>query len=340
MKLKLSTAYVKRSKKVNKKGAGGAKRRRGRLGSSSLTFLVFFALAAGFWVLNRMQTKLSRELEIPISLKEVPLSYAVRSVHLQDTIRLRVEDLGFQHIRYDINGFAPIVLPLRYDKSNAPYLALNKGELKQEIAARLSPTAVVLRQSVESYHLDLEARRKKIVPVELVADLNVASGYTITKKTIIPDSMVVYGEHSVLDTLNSLKTVALESDELTSSLNQKLSLLLPYGVHSSAEEVLVDVEVEELTEQVFTCPIRKLNVPLGLNLIALPSNVTIRMTLPRSYHSDLREADIIPTINYQDILEAEDKDISELKVLLKDCPRFIRSVHIEPEQVQFVLEQD
>ncbi len=337
MKLKLSTTSFKRSKKIDKKSLGGGKRRQKRLGTSPLTFLVFFALASAFWVLNRMQTKLSRELDIAVSLKALPLSYSVENHYFQDTIHLRVLDLGFQHIRYDINGLSPITLPLRYDKNNRPYLALSKEELKQEIAMRLSPTAFVQRQSVESYHLDLEPRKKKKVPIKLQADLEVESGYAIVSQTLIPDSVVVYGERSVLDTLQALKSVYLENQGLTTSLSQKLKLALPYGVNCDSDEVLVNVEVEELTEQVFTCPIRKLNVPEGLSLIALPSNVVVRMTLPRSYHTDLREADIIPTIDYKATLG--DKELSELKVVLKDCPKFISSVHIEPESVQFVVEK-
>ncbi len=338
MKLKLSTSLVKSQKKLGKNSRGGGKRR-GRLGSSSLTFLVFFALASGFWVLNRMQTKLSRELYLPISLEELPLSYSIKKRHFQDTIRLRVLDFGFEHIRYDVNGLAPIVLPLRYDKNDKPYLALSKEELSQEIATRLSSTAFVQRRSVEAYHLALEARKKKKLPIKLQARLDVASGYTIVEQTLIPDSLVVYGESSVLDTLHSLKSVLLESEGLTSSINKKLKLILPYGVYSASEDVLVNIEVEELTEQVFTCPIRKLNVPDGLNLIALPSNVSVRMTLPRSYHNDLREADIIPTINYQSILESKDKELTELPVELGDYPKFIRSIHIEPKEVQFVVEE-
>ncbi len=338
MKLNLSTTSFKRSKKLDKKGLGGAKRRRKRFGASPLTFFVFFALASAFWVLNRMQTKLSRELDIVVSLKELPLSYSVKNHYYQDTIHLRVLDFGFEHIRYDINELAPIMLPLHYDKNNHPYLSLNKEELKQEIAMRLSPTAFVQRQSVESYHLDLEPRKKKKVPIELQAKLETASGYTIMKQTLIPDSVFVYGERSVLDSLKSLQCVYPKNKNLSSSLSQKLKLALPYGVHSDSDEVLLNVEVEELTEQVFTCPIRKLNVPQGIKLIALPSDVIVRMTLPRPCHNDLHEADIVPMIDYRSA--SEDEEVSELEVVLKNYPDFIRSVHIEPKSVQFVIEKE
>ncbi len=338
MKLKLSTTSFKRSKKLDKKGLGGAKRRRWRLRTSPLTFLVFFALASAFWVLNRMQTKLSRDLDIIVSLENLPPAYTIQKAQFQDTIHLRILDFGFQHIRYDINGFAPIVLPLRYNKNNKPYLALSKEALKQEITTRLSPTAIVQRQNIEVYHLNLKPRLRKKLPIKFQGELNLANGYTITKQTVKPDSIIVYGEHSVLDTLKSIKNIYFKSDELTSPLNKKLKLALPNNVHSLNKGIKLEVQVEQLTEKVFSCPIRTLSTPKGFNLIALPSNVIVKVTLPRSFHNKLTEADIIPTINYLSTLQ--DKNISKLEVKLKDYPKFIRSIHIEPKRVQFVIEKE
>ncbi len=339
MKLKLSTPFARKQKKASKQSIGEGRRRKRRFSSAPLTFLIFFALASGFWLLNRMQTELSRDLRIPISLEELPPAYTISSLHFKDTICIRVQDIGFQHVRYDLNQIPPIVLPLRYTKDNKPYLALSKDELMQEIMTRLSGTAVVQRQNVESYYLLLKARGRKKVPIELNAELSLASGYTLVKQTVIPDSILVYGEWSVLRDLKTIKTEAYKAKEVSEALDKKLKLDLPYGVHSQTSSVLYNVEVEELTEQVFTCPIRKLNVPKGLNMIALPSSVVVRMTLPRSYHSKLREADIVPFIDYQKLAESKEDELSELEVKLIDFPDFIQSISIEPKQVQFVVEK-
>ncbi len=339
MKLKLSTPFARKQKKASKQSVGEGRRRKRRLSSAPLTFLIFFALASGFWLLNRMQTKLSRDLRIPISLEELPPAYMISNFHFKDTITLRVQDVGFQQVRYELNEFQPIVLPLRYTKDNKPYLALSKDELRQEIMTRLSSSAVVQRQNIESYYLLLKARRRKKLAVELNADIAVASGYTMVKQTLIPDSVLVYGEQSVLKKLKTVKTELCEVKDVKNTLDRKLQLKLPYGVHSQTNSVLFNVEVEELTEQVFTCPIRKLNVPKGIKMIALPSNVVVRMTLPRSYHSKLREADIVPFIDYQKVAESKDGELSELEVKLIDYPKFIQGINIEPKQVQFVIEK-
>ncbi len=339
MKLRLSTTFAGKQKKLAKKGVGEGRRRKRQFRPAPLTFFIFFLLAFAFWLLNRMQTPLSRELKIPISLEQLPPAYTVSSPSRPDTVILLVKDNGFKHLRYDMNDFAPIVLPLRYNKKNKPYFALSKDELRQEIATRLSPTAVIQRQSVESIHLNLEARQQRRLALKLDGLIASANGYVIMKQELVPDSILVYGDRSLLSGLESIKTETYKNLEVKGALSKSLLLRLPDGVDSPTKRADVKVEVEELTEQVFTCPIRLLNVPKWTNLIALPSSVVVRVTLPRSFHRKLREADIIPVIDYNVIQEAEDRDLTDLTVTLADCPSFIQSFSIEPKTVQFVLEK-
>ncbi len=310
------------------------------LGSKLIAYLFFLALAFGFWFLNQMQTPISRTIEIPVSLKNLPPSYSLRNKHFQDTIRLRVRDVGFRHIRYDMNGFTPIVLPLHYTDRNQPYLALNKQSLRDEVIRRLSSTALIQQQSVESYYLALEPRANKEVPVLLNGTIHLADGYTIVKQSFSPNRVTLYGDRSILDTIKFIKTEVFEASNIDEAYSKRLKLLLPNDVYAKDKEASLDLDVEELTQQVYTTQIRRVNVPKGVRLVVLPSSATVRITLPRSRYKDIKDTDFIPTVDYRDIAKLSSDDARDLPVMLHDTPDFIRQVSVSPKNVQFVIEQE
>ncbi|MDO4692419.1 MAG: hypothetical protein Q4A64_06070 [Porphyromonadaceae bacterium] len=337
--MKLNLGSSDSSHKV-KKSAKGSKRilRSSRL----LTFIFFLGVAFVFWILQRLQGDFVRSISIPIVYDSIALNNALGG-NVPETLDLQVQDKGFEHIRYSLDGMEPIILKTSREAAGREYIGISKQELKTQIEQRLSSSAQVLQQSVSDIHVLLHKRVSKRVPIMLGSDPSTAAGFTASAVELHPADVVIFGTKESLDSINQIGTQALAQRELRQSISSNVDLILPAGVYCQTRQVRVHVTIEELTEQSFTLPVQTRGVPTGYVLHPLPSSVTVLLTIPRSRYADLVEADVELSINYAEALaDRNDTDTiapRQLPVELSKYPDWVKRYSLKPEAIQFVLER-
>lgn len=337
--MKLNLGSSDSSHKV-KKSARGSKRilRSSRL----LTFIFFLGVAFGFWILQRLQGDFTRPISIPIAYDSIALNNALGG-DVPESLELQVQDKGFEHIRYSLDGMEPIVLKTSREATGREYIGISKQELKAQIEQRLSPSAQVLQQSVGDIHVVLQKRVSKRVPIVLGSDPSTAAGFTASAVELHPTDIVIFGTKESLDTIQQISTGAISQRELRESISSNVDLIMPAGAYCQTRQARVHVTIEELTEQSFTLPVQTRGVPVGYVLHPLPSSVTVLLTLPRSRYADLVEADVELSVNYAEATASRQSGDTiaprQLTVQLTKRPDWIKRYSLKPEAVQFVLEK-
>ncbi|MDO4707333.1 MAG: hypothetical protein Q4A61_02765 [Porphyromonadaceae bacterium] len=336
MKLNLERGLTSRNR--SSKSVSGDKRR--RRSSQTLTFVFFVALAFFFWVLQRMQSDVVRTLYIPLVVDSLcihnqPIDSLPRFVEVE------VLDKGFEHIRYTLDDLEPIHLGAIRDPHRGLCIGIDRRELAAALTQRLSPSAVILRQSVQELSIGLRARGRKRLPLQLEAVPIAALGFTTSSVSIEPDSITVYGDKSELQALGAILLPNIYND-IKSSFEGIVSLKLAEGLQSDIRQVRLSIEVEELTEQSFTLPIAIHGIPEGYRLMPLPSVATVLLTIPRSRYADLSEVDIELSATYtpaEDWERGQRASDRTLPVMISKAPEWIKRYSIKPERIQFVLEK-
>lgn len=320
------------------KSASGTKRR--KRSSQTLTFVLFICLAFFFWVLQRLQGDVVQTLYIPLntdslSLKNQPLH--TLPLHIE----LEVQDRGFEHLRYAIEGIPSIALRKLQTPEGETTIGLEKTELASALTHRLSPTALILRQSLQELSIRIKDRASKRVAIALERMPTAGSGLTTISVRLQPDSVKVYGDKHQLDTLKAIR-LPNQYNDLKSSFQGSIPLKLPDGLYSSTHQVQLTIEVEELTEQSFTLPLIAQGVPEGYSLMPLPNMGTVVLTIPRSKYADLNAVDVELSVLYTPADEWEREQRASdrtLPVYLTKAPEWVKKYSIKPERVQFVLEK-
>ena len=121
------------------------------------------------------------------------------------------------------------------------------------------------------------------VPVRKVQALTFEPQYMpLHPMSVTPDSVLVYGEPSRLESIDYILTRPIDLWGLRSSVHGTVKLEVPSGVRLSDTEVVYSMEVSRYVEKSVEVEIQTRNVPRGQELVVLPSTaeVVFRMVFP------------------------------------------------------------
>ena len=87
-------------------------------------------------------------------------------------------------------------------------------------------------------------RMEKKVPIQANVVGNVPIGYRIKRVVIEPKELTIVGKESILNGIDGVKTIDIPVHGATSSFTGGYSLVLPEGVTTTTDRVVVKVEIE------------------------------------------------------------------------------------------------
>ena len=87
-------------------------------------------------------------------------------------------------------------------------------------------------------------RMEKKVPVQANVVGNVPSGYTVKRVVVEPKELTIVGKESILNGIDGVKTIDIPVNGATGSFTGNYSFVLPEGVTTSTDRVVVKVEIE------------------------------------------------------------------------------------------------
>lgn len=151
-----------------------------------------------------------------------------------------------------------------------------------------------------------------------------------------PDSVIVTGPLTILDTLKSVVTEPVEVNYLTDSLVKSFSLQKIDQLEFNKKKINVIIPVDKFTETTVNSDIKTKNVPDTLDLKTFPTSVRIIYRVTLSHYDEVKPDVLKPYVDYQDI----DKTISsKLTVWLTDTPEYIYGIKIVPASVEYLIEK-
>ena len=85
---------------------------------------------------------------------------------------------------------------------------------------------------------------EKKVQVKTNVVCNVPKGYTVKRVVVEPKELTIVGKESILNGIDGVKTIDIPIHGATSSFTGGYSLVLPEGVTTTTDRVVVKVEIE------------------------------------------------------------------------------------------------
>lgn len=309
-----------------------------KMSREALVFAVFVLLSAAFWLTQALNETSELELEYDLELENVPEGTVITS-ELPSPMHITVRDKGTSLIRYYAQ-FRRRKLEIdftQYDRGiSYGHVVLPHTDVQKLLAASLdaSTRIVTIRPDTLEYYYTRGVSKR--VPVEFVGRVETDALSYISSLTIEPDSVTVWAEEHFLDSLNVINTVATTLTDLRKSTTRQIPLAPMKGVKLVPEQVTLTAEVDVYSEKSVNVPIIGTNFPAGYTLRTFPTSATITFRVGSRDFGRYTEENFVLTATYEELISRPD---STFRLQLRSIPEGVSQVRINPEVVQFLIEQ-
>ena len=176
---------------------------------------------------------------------------------------------------------------------------------------------------------------EKVFTVVPQIEINLRAGYLIDSSLkVTPDSILVSGPKSILDTLNSIQSESIIADDLYENFRKKVNLRSIPEIQLSESKVTVEVAVSRYTEKEFLLNVEVINLPLGTRVKLFPPKAKVRVTLPLSVLRTIKTSDFNLVVDYNNIFKDVEK---KLDLIMIRRPSSVKKVILEPKKVNYLI---
>ena len=295
-------------------------------------FLFFVLLSFTFWISTKLSNTYTVDQSFSINWVDVPEGIIIHSNNRE--IKASITASGIDILIYRlINKSLNISLEQgKFDSKIGDVSIENQQFSIQNQFFGNTKLNFIIPKSLDFNFSILD---EKVIAVIPNVQINLRAGYLSDAPIkIIPDSILVRGPKSILDTLGSIKTKYIEVEDVYESLSKKISLQLIPEIQLSESSANIELSVSRYSEKEFTLEIGLINTPEGIRVKLFPPKAKIRATLPLSVLRTVKASDFNLVVDYNDI---EKKDSEKLQLILIEQPPSIKKLIFDPQRVNYLI---
>ena len=309
-----------------------------KLSREAFVFAVFVLISASFWLIQVLNETSELEQEYDLLLENVPEGVVITS-ELPSPIQITVRDKGTSLLRYWAHvGRQVLKVDFKdYDKGAANgHVVVPHADLQKLLQPSLDASSriVAIRPDTLEYYYNRGLPKR--VPVEFVGTVEPDELSYLASMKLEPDSVTVWAEEHFLDSLNVVYTTSTTLTNLSQSTSLQIPLLALKGAKFVPAEVTLTAEVDVYTEKQVRVPIIGTNFPGGYTLRTFPSSATVTFRVGAKDYKSITEDNFVLTATYEELMSQSD---SVIHLHLRSVPDGVSQVRIQPETVQFLIEQ-
>lgn len=326
-------------------------------GGRWLILLLCILLAAIIWLIQTLDNTYTKSIEMSVVAPVLPDSYStLGDKNLPEVVEVRVTARGGRLFGFALQEIFSKTPPLKLVVDtllldpNGGYWSFTGEELTRQVRNsypllsdffKPGEVQINVRPDVIGFNYEQLSERKLPVYFNSQVDLGGESNRLLMSLELIPDEVTAYGPSSLLDKIE-LESAVISTDTLPlivqsdSVSYHRVALLQPEGVRLFPDSVTVRVNVELLAYNSFVnTDIAVRNLPEGYVIRLFPSAVKITFLALSDVDVDEIKSEIMLYVDADDIAPGSNK----LKVRLRQIPEEIHMIQLEPDRVEYIVEE-
>lgn len=295
-----------------------------------VSLLLCMLLSAGIWLVHNLSQRYSEIVSVPVVAESNIEGHARRSSS-EMTASAMVNASGFHLIRLGSTSKKPALVEI----ATADLVHTEGDYYSVPVSSMYKYVSDIFGEGVnlESFISgDLEFKfpteNHKKVPVKPVQIISFKPQYmAVGEMSVIPDSVVVYGDPIRLEGVESVLTKPISHKDIRNSVHGNVRLQIPPGMRLSQKDVVYSLDVTRYVEIGATVKVGTRNVPSGRKLSVLPSTATVafRCVFP------MIDNPVDRTEFYVDYKDFEQSITGRCVVRCEGLPEGVISYEIDPE---------
>lgn len=304
-------------------------------GRNILTFLVFLAISAVFWVLLALNDDVQHDYNINVQLEGFPEHVTILSGY-NPSLSIAVKDKGSSLLRFELGNHP--TMKLRFDdfiNTDDSVLTIRAAQLNSAVRGVFGTAASIVAVRPDSLKIIYTTNPGIKVPVIVDCDIHTQTQYAYAGHPIVNvDSVMVFSNSPDRYKTHSVHTRPVVLADLTDTTTVDVSLNVPQGMRAIPSSINVTFPVEPLVAKQQKVPVEVVNVPFGERVVTFPSITEVSYLIPKSmYHAE--NATIRATVDYNAIHRGE----KSLYITLSKLPSYFRNPVLTPDHVEYVIER-
>lgn len=302
-------------------------------------FFFFLLISAGFWLLLTLNESYEADFRIPLKLNNVPRGVVV-TTDLPSSITINVQDKGATLLPYyyRLKRDTLMVNFADYDAgSSNGHIIISHADIMKQLTPKveLSSRINFFRPDTLEYYFTRGVRKR--VPVQFNGRIESNPFYFLSEVHCIPDSVDVWAEQQLLDSLTAIPTVNTIWTDLTENTTQNIPLQVRRGMKAFPPTVQLSAIVDVYVEKQVQVSIVGTNFPAGYTLRTFPSRVNISFRVGAMRFKEITAENFVLTATYEELMQLPD---SILHLQLRSVPEGVSQVRFSPADVQFMIEMN
>jgi len=300
-------------------------------------FLLFLLMSFLFWSLIKLSKNYISEVTFDLVYTDVPKNKLIQNKP-DKTIVLTLRTVGFKLLKY---GFKKRTLNYSLReikrKKGSVYYSVSKSNINN-LQAQLSAETVVLKTNPDTLYFDLGVKKSKKVKVQSDINLQFKPGFNLLKGyTIEPEYVTISGPSKVIDTIDEIKTAAIDRVDIAQSFEEKIDLQVPNNAISlSVDQITIRGEVEKITEGSFTLPFKIINFPKNYIISTYPKEVKVVYQVALKDYNKISENSFVIQCDYQ---HTEKNNLEYLIPKIVEKPEILFDVKLIPNKIEFLIKK-
>lgn len=302
-------------------------------------FSVFVVIASIFWFLSAMNQEYTTKIDYKVEFVDFPADVRPASA-VPEKLQVTIKDYGYNLIG-KTGSRHPLKISIKKytvkDKNDKSKLILSTHLLSNKFFPDASSINIISIDP-EIVIFKIEKLKTKKVPIKANINFSCKPLFMQSDKIqILPDSITISGTEKTIKNILFAETEQAKFPELSDTLQTTCKLKKINGIKFSANQVNITIPVEKYTENSVDVPIQIRNCPDSLKLITFPDKIKITYKVVLSQYKSVKKEDFSLFVNYNEI---EKNHPEKLKITIENYPKFIKSIQLSPEFIEYVIEKN
>lgn len=324
-----------------------------------LILLFCILLAAILWLIQAMDATYTKKVRMEVEAPTLPLKYAIDNHSgIPHSIEVAITARGDKLLSYSFQELLRKrpVLKLAIDTmlltADGGYISIGKEELLRQIRntnelfnsyfdSSTNPQITLFPDFASFSYAPLVERRVEVFFGSQI-NLGEESNRMLVELSMEPDVVSVYGLATTIDSLLQAQGL-ISTDTMPLAVSRdsvsyhRVALMCPKGMRLTPDSVTVKTVVAPLRyNSLVISDIKVRNLPNGYNIRLFPSVIKVSfLALDKVSVSEIANQ-LHPYVDVEELNEGTKK----LKLYIPNIPKEVQMLQLEPDAVEYLIEQE
>lgn len=298
-------------------------------------FLLCICISTLLWLTIKLNRDYIRTLTFRVHISGIEKNEKFRSLQ-PDTILLDIKAQGYQLLFNEITRFrnldVNISRTLLEPSTRNNVYSIPAQTLMTRMARRFPASTELLNVKPDTLFFRIESIISKKIPVKSEVAITPKKEYYLTNDLIIvPDSVTIKGESSIVDKISSISTKKTEIKQVDKNFSFKIDLVNPHPdkIAVSVNNVTISGELTRYLKRELIVPV---HLPDSISIKGTPArnNVSISFIIPVNRLNSFNPGSVKAIA--KKIVTENNNSYIEIEVLR---PAYLQDIVVTPDKILF-----